>query len=247
MANRLVDLLMKQGGVVTRPQLERMLGRAQVVCLVRRGELCRIRPGVYALPGFLAEVRADPARSAALDVAAVLVAKTGAGSHTSAARAYGMEFLTSPPPAVTITRPRRTSQRVAGARVYVADVPEDHLTWVRGAPMTTPARTVWDLSRAMPYLEAVVVADSALRKGLARRSALAAVGAYCMGWPGNAHARRVLEFATKKSGSVPESVARVVFAAHGLPAPRLQVPIGDEDHVAVVDFLWPEQRTVAEI
>jgi hypothetical protein len=67
------------------------------------------------------------------------------------------------------------------------------------------------------------------------------------GWPGSARARRHLEFADGRSESPLESVGRLRFAELELPAPDLQVVLGDAGGpVGRVDFLWEAHRTVAE-
>jgi hypothetical protein len=54
-------------------------------------------------------------------------------------------------------------------------------------------------------------------------------------------------FSDPRSESVLESIARVAFQEHGLPAPDLQVWVGDDDLViGRADFLWRRYRTVGE-
>src|SRR5207237_4299509 len=65
---------------------------------------------------------------------------------------------------------------------------------------------------------------------------------------GSGALNRLLDFASPRAGSPGESLARVVFAEHGLPAPLLGEPIVvDGELLGVVDFLWPSHATVAEL
>jgi len=125
--------------------------------------------------------------------------------------------------------------------------------------LTTVNRTVVDLSRTLPFMDAVVVTDDAIRKLKASKSGMADVITACQGWPGAARARRAMEFSSGRAESPLESCARVVFDAFGLPQPELQaeiiVGLSDapdgtvlvgEYHEFRVDFLWREAKTVAE-
>ncbi len=107
-------------------------------------------------------------------------------------------------------------------------------------------RTVADLARTATFMEAVVVADSALRGRLATKAELRRVLGYCARWPGVEQARRVADFSHPLAESVLESCARVVFHAHGLPRPALQVNIGGREFIGRVDFCWMPHQTIAE-
>jgi hypothetical protein len=113
--------------------------------------------------------------------------------------------------------------------------------------VTTAARTVIDLGRALDFRAGVVTADSALHLKLASKAELEVILSDCARWRGVGRAAEVVAFADKLSESVLESIARVVFRDVGLPPPELQVWAGDEEIVGRVDFLWRRFRTVAEV
>lgn len=121
------------------------------------------------------------------------------------------------------------------------------MNW-HGIKVTTAARTVVDLARTSSFKEGVVVADSALRKKKTTLSELNAVIGGCPRWPGLAQARQVVAFSDGRSESALESISRIAFRDLGLPPPRLQAEIWNDDvaFVGRADFLWPEHRTVAE-
>jgi hypothetical protein len=108
------------------------------------------------------------------------------------------------------------------------------------------ARTVIDLARTLSFTEGVAITDSALHAGKTSKAELEDVIACCCRWPGVQRARRVVAFSDPRSESVLESIARVVFDSHGLPAPDLQVWLGDDTVIARVDFLWRGYRTIGE-
>jgi hypothetical protein len=76
---------------------------------------------------------------------------------------------------------------------------------------------------------------------------LRAVVADCARWPGIRQANLVVEFSDGLSESALESISRVAFRDHGIPAPELQVPVGgDNGVVGRSDFLWRRYGTIGE-
>lgn len=225
--------------------------QGQLRTLVRKGQLVQVRRGVYATQKAIATTRDNPARAHALRAAAARAATGGdaVASHHSAALIHGLELLKRPPEdIVTLTRlpARRTRTReAAGVVFHAAELPKGHVTRANGTAVTTVARTVIDLARTLTYVEAVVVADCALRAGT-RKKELTSIVDDCLRWPGVGQARRVIAFADGLAESVLESCARVAFDSFGLEAPRLQVTLRDSRFAFRVDFLWPSRLTIAE-
>lgn len=137
----------------------------------------------------------------------------------------------------------------AGVHVCPAALsPEDVVTRLN-VPMTSPARTASDLCRQTKvWLDAVIVADSALRRG-ADANELKAVAQCCSRWRGGKMAVRAANFADARAESAAESVARALFADHKqLTDFDLQVHVGDADgEIARVDFLFRRYRTIVEV
>jgi hypothetical protein len=219
--------------------------------LVRAGQLVRVRRGVYATQRAIASTKDNPPKEHALLVAAVRVA-TGidaVASHQSAALIHGLELLKRPSEGtVTLTRPRGQragNGKAAGVIFHAAELPKEHVTRANGTAVTTSARTVIDLARALSFMEAVVVADSALRAGMSKND-LTSIVVACQRWPGMDQARRVIAFANGLAESVLESCARVVFDSFGLDAPQLQVTMRGPGFVFRVDFLWEKHKTIVE-
>ena len=218
---------------------------------MRQGELVPVGHGAYVRA---ADLGGDPAGKHALRVAAVLaVARPGpAASHRSAAIIHGLDLLAPwrPDGAITVTRPVGLGSGTgrAGVHVHVAALPDGHVTVRSGVRATSVARTVVDLARTSPFRDGVVVADSALRSRQTSKDELLAVVADCAKWPGIRRARLVVDFGDGKSESVLESISRVAFRDHGLPAPELQAWVGGEDTGVVgrADFLWRQYGTIAE-
>jgi hypothetical protein len=222
--------------------------------LVRDGVLKPLGRGAYTRAAALAEVGGDPAGEHALEVAAVLaVARPGpVGSHQSAAIIHGLDLMgRRPAGAITVTRPPGLgsgSTDRAGAHIHIAALPEGHVTVRNGVRVTSVARTVVDLARTTPFRDGVVVADSALRTGQTSKEELRAIAAECAKWPGIRQAQLVVDFCDGQSESVLESISRVAFRDHGIPAPELQVWVGGEEGGVVgrADFLWRRYGTIGE-
>jgi hypothetical protein len=135
----------------------------------------------------------------------------------------------------------------AGVHVRPAALPAGHISSVGGLPATSVARTVIDLAREGRWYDAVIVADAALHRGI-ERAELEAVATYCARWRGGLQALRAVAFADGRAESPAESLARTVFAEHGLPTPDLQVNLGDESGpLGRVDLLYRAQRTIVEV
>jgi hypothetical protein len=172
------------------------------------------------------------------------------GSHHSAALVHGFELLKRPSAGtvtVTCRPPRRSRSRMtAGILTHNAELPGDHVTRKYGTEVTTAARTVIDLARTLPFIEAVVAADSALRMRKATKEELRRVCDACSRWPGLARAKRVVSFSNGQAESVLESCARVMFDVFGLEAPGIQVTIRGPGFVYRADFCWEKHETIAE-
>jgi len=211
-----------------------------------------MRHGVYATRAAVTWAMDDPRRRHVLRVLAVTmsVGLDAVASHHSAALIHGLDLLKPvSPDVVTLTGPRsrRSNRPVRGGIVFhAAALPADHVAKCLGAPVTTVARTVIDLGRTLPFADAVVVADSALRLGAAARPELLRVADTCPQWPGVARARRAVTFADERAESALESCARVVFYEHGLEAPELQAEFRGEGFAFRGDFYWARHRTIAE-
>lgn len=224
-----------QFGVFTTAQARRCgYSRTSIQRLVDNGSWRTVRRGVHtALPG----------DDHAIDVAAALLALNRDGlvaAHTSAAVLWDLDWLGQPDlGSVHLAHPLPgTVRSYPGLRVTPVELPRSHVVRAQGLPRTSIARTVVDLARALPFRDAVVLADSALRRTQSGRTDLDAVLATCRTWCGGRRAAAVVEFADGLAESPAESLARVVLAELGLPKPQLQVKIHDAaGFVGRVDML----------
>ena len=209
------------------------------------GALVPVRRGAYRsgpLPGDPVARHVLGVRAAVRDLAAGHVA-----SHVSAAALHGLAIWNVPLARVQLTRDRRSgARRTSCLDVHAAALAPDEVTVVAGVAVTSVARTVADLARSVPFEQAVVIADSALRRVLP--ADLWAALERAPHRPGNPRARRVLRFADGRSEIAVESSSRVALHVAGLPPPELQwtVLAADGRELGRADFAWCDLRTVGE-
>ena len=240
---QLMSSAVAQGGVFT-VQQARDAGYTDDEMRARlgSGRWIRVRHGIYRPAGVVDEFR--------LATAAALLAcarSDPVASHRSAAVLLDLPLLDRPRvPELTLAE-RSATTSVKGCVIHRERVPAGERVATQGIRSTNAARTVVDLARTLSFAEAVVVADAALGAVLATPQQLAAAAAAVRGRPTYARMQRVLDFSTDRSASPGESLARTMFAQHGLPAPLLAQPIVVGGLViAEVEFLWQEMRTIGE-
>jgi hypothetical protein len=233
-------LLRRQGGLARRRDvLQAGVSRRGLERLVRQGRLRVLTPHLVT------DVD-QPVPDQALR--ALAVGLQGTVSHATAAVLWGMELATTPD-RLSITVDRNRSRVVrAGARVHRQDLSADDRVHRDGLWLTTPLRTVLDLCRELPLAEAVVVADSALRRGLVTVEDLVAGLRALPRAVGRGRVTAAVRLVDPRSGSVLESLCRVLLHHAGVPAPETQLGVlaADGRWIGRVDFAWPEARLVVE-
>ncbi|QNG17909.1 type IV toxin-antitoxin system AbiEi family antitoxin domain-containing protein [Rhodococcus triatomae] len=170
-------------------------------------------------------------------------------SHVSAAAFHGVDLWNVPLDTVHLTVDRRGGGRRHPTRhVHATPIRENEIVHIDGVAVTSIERTIVDLARTLPFEEATVIGDSALRLELTDRSRIQDTLKHARSRTGVHRAARTLQFLDGLSESVGESRSRVALDRMGYPAPRLQVPIvGTDSHVvARVDFLWEEEHVIGE-
>jgi very-short-patch-repair endonuclease len=168
---------------------------------------------------------------------------TGVLSHLSAAVARGWAVKTQPDrPWVTFPRKRH---------LMSADRDGIHAHWrhldaaERTSGLTSPVRTVLDCAAALPFDEALAVADSALRDGDVTKAQLVAAAAQLRG-PGSARARRVVALADHRAANPFESALRALAMEFSELTFEPQLRIWDTGLWATVDLGDEVHRIVLE-
>lgn len=115
---------------------------------------------------------------------------------------------------------------------------------IDGVPLTGLARTAADLARELPFPEAVMIVDAALRQGAEREEITARVGS----GRGCRRAERAILFGDGRAESPGESVSRAILHLAGLPTPELQHEVYDAAGKLLgrLDFYWKDRRLGGE-
>lgn len=226
--------------------------------LVQSGDLVKTRRGVYATKRAVEEAAENPRAKHAYLVKSAIAATGGdtVACCSSAALIHGLELFHDPPEGViTLLRPeawahnRKPSGGIVfrhGALVPPGEDEDRHVVESYGVRVTSTPRTVADLSRELPFIEGVVVADSALRKYVFWKKEYRHILNACRGWPGAERAREVIRFADGRAESPIESVLRVRLREWGFGPPRIQAGFFLDSGMVTVDFLYEEYKTVIE-
>lgn len=138
----------------------------------------------------------------------------------SAAAVYGTKWLDGAAPA-EILRPDRHCQPGMIAHSY--RVLDDEICWAASLPVTTPARTAFDIGRSRAVEPAVLLLDALFA---ATGVSVGEVRAVADRWPKIRGVRRIrsaLELVDAASESPQESRLRLVLVRGGLPTPECQI------------------------
>jgi hypothetical protein len=215
---------------------------------VARGELVRIRRGVYISADDWN--RADVVERHLYRMRALADVTDGSTvfSHQSAAIAWGLPLIGEPPPTPHVLFPAtRSVTRRSGAVLHQQD-------FVRsversGFSVTGLEQTVIDLTASLPVTHGMPSLDFALSKASPRQLDSESLRAWVSENRPFRGVRRVdaaLDIATGLGESPLESLSLVRFAECGIPRPKQQVEIETELGSYWVDFYWPDAGVVGE-
>jgi predicted transcriptional regulator of viral defense system len=229
----------RQHGVVARRQLAEIgLGRHAIGHALHRGRLHPLHRAVYAV-GHRRVTREG------VWMAAVLAGGEGAVlSHRSAAALWGIRDSGRRDVEITVPRQRR---RRPGIAVHHARVESDEVAHHRGIPITTPARTLFDL--------AALVDEHKLARAAERAEALRLTSATSLAelverYP-KRHGTRSLARLIDQHRIVPTTTANdferrflSFLDANELPRPLVNESLHPH---TTPDFRWTAQRLIVEL
>lgn len=243
-----LQLASRQGGAVARSQvLAAGLSPRQLKQRLRNRELIPVHDGVYRVAG-------APRTELLYLWAAVLGAGPAAVvSRRSAAALWSLRNIW-PARSPEITVPTDWPLDLAGVVVHRSDLlgPPDVIRRTDGLPVTSPARTLLDIGRAVGPLAQESACIDALHRGLVTHRKLVDVYARVggKGRPGSAAMRMFL------NGS-PEGVAAIeselearlwrLIREFGLPRPTPQFWVRTDGGNFRLDFAWPELKAGIEL
>lgn len=217
-----------------------------------RGELVRLGRGVYATAETVAHCRTTPQGRLRLASAAATqhTTRPSWASHASALALHDIPTGRRVPELATVTvdDSHGVVQRRAAYDLWAAQLPPRHRAEALGIRSVTAARGVVDRCRHVPFVDRLIVGDSALQLGRTTRPEIQEVLAFCTGWPGIRGARAAAAYFDGRRESPLESLSFAVFVLHDLPLPECQARIVDDwgDLLGIVDFYWPELGVIGE-
>ena len=174
-------------------------------------------------------------------------------SHVSAAAIWELPgFHLSDPIHVTVPRQGVDSRRRLAIVHFQKDFPLDHVVWLRGVPVASPALTIFHLAGSIHPARTERALDNAwamdLVNGPTLHSLLARLAA--RGRNGIRLMRELIGaradgFVPPESGNEARYISLIKEA--GLPLPRRQIVVGRDAVVGRVDFLFDDVNGVVEI
>ena len=185
-------------------------------------------------------------------VAALDAGEGSAVSHVAAAALWGFPGFS--PVEVHVSRARgRSGRRTTSATLHEPRLlPDHHRTVVDGIPVTTVARTVFDLAGCVHPLRAERALDNVLARRMVDLDGFRAVAIELLehGRTGSALMRQLLE--DRGAGYIPpasglEARFFAILVAAGLEVPERQVDLGAGTWVGRVDFYFRRARLIVEI
>lgn len=197
-------------------------------------------PGIYVARDSAMSAR-DRARAAWM-----WSKRRGIVAGLSAAAMHGAKYIDPSEPAELIHDNRRAPTKLV---VRTERVLPSELVAIRGIPVTTPARTAFDLGRHVESRTVAVQRLDALANATGLKHVdVEAVIAEHAGARGLPRLRSVLPLMDSGAESPQETLARLALIDAGLPAPRTQVRIFDEygQFVARVDMAYEEFKVGIE-
>lgn len=122
------------------------------------------------------------------------------------------------------------------------------VTHVAGLPVTTPARTAYDLGRHLPRNQAIARLDALARASSFSADEVHRIAQAHRGARGVRRLRVALPLVDGGAASPKETWLRLTLIDAGLPAPTTQIPVGDgwAGPFAFLDMGWEKYRVAAE-
>lgn len=232
-------LAASQHGVVSRKQLlARGVSEGQIEVRVRWGRLRPLHRGVYLVgPLEVPRARVMSALLCCGDTAVV-------GHHSGAALWRIIQPISESPPIDVIIQPGNRRRR-PGVRIHRMELQRDEITTLDAIPVTTPARTLYDLAGCISGrdLEQAVAEAIAIRVTDERK-----IEALTRRYGHRPAARRLMtvlggDERPARARSAGEEAFLALIRSGQLPNPQTNVRV----HGFEVDMYWPAERLVAEM
>ncbi|MGV0836819.1 endonuclease domain-containing protein [Mycolicibacterium thermoresistibile] len=163
----------------------------------------------------------------------------------SAAALHGSKWIDAGLPAELI---RPVAGGVAGIVVHRDTLHPDEACVLRGVPVTTPARTAYDIGRRETPTQAVIRLDALANATGVRAADVTAVIDRHRGARGLVQLRRAVDLMDGGAQSPQETRTRLLLMEAGFPRPRTQITVCDDFgyFIGRIDIGWPEWKVGIE-
>lgn len=171
--------------------------------------------------------------------------RRGVIAGAAAAALHGAHWVD---PDVDIELISNSSRPQAGLIVRNETLADDELTQVGRLPVTTSARTAYDLGRHLPRVQAVARLDALARATPFSTEDVLLLAKRHRGARGSRKLRVALPLVDAGAASPRESKLRLRLIDAGLPTPTTQIPVIERGYwpFAWLDMGWEEYRVSAE-
>jgi len=165
--------------------------------------------------------------------------RTGVIAGVAASALHGAAWVGDAEPVEVLVRNRR---RQAGLIVRQDRIADDEIVRVAGLPVTSPARTAFDLGRYQQRTVALARLDALMRAAPFDPREVATLLSRYGPVRGVRQLRELLPLVDAGAASPQESRLRLLLVDNGFPAPQTQIPVHDADGtpVAYLDMGWRE-------
>jgi hypothetical protein len=162
----------------------------------------------------------------------------------AAAALHGSDWIDDDEPVELIWRNQHAPTGVFTSNHCLQD---DEVTYVARLPVTTPARTAFDLARRLPTGQAVARLDALKRATPFAAEDVLLLAKRYRGARGLRRLREALPLVDAGAASPKESWLRLLLIDAGLPTPETQIPVVAHDWtVALLDMGWKRFKVAAE-
>jgi hypothetical protein len=162
----------------------------------------------------------------------------------AASALHGAQWVSADVPIELISSSARPQPGLVVRNETLAD---DEITQVVRLPVTTPARTAYDLGRHLPRAQAIARLDALMRATPFSTEDVLLVAKRYPGARGLRRLRAALPLMDGGAASPKETWLRLLLIDAGLPAPTTQIPVlNGYRPVAFLDMGWDEFKVAAE-
>lgn len=215
--------------------------------LTSEGLVVPVLRGVYLPTAMVDDVEARAAAVALLLPAGAAVCReTAAWLHGIDTRPPGAHL--DPPRLQVLVPAGNAPLRRPGVESFAGPLRADDVCTVAGIPVTTPERTALDVSRWSAPFVGLAALDAFAHAGLMKPDDLVLRLDAIRGHRFVAQARRLVELCEPETESAGESWLRLRVIDAGMPRPRVQIPVLDEQgrEIYRLDAGFEEQRVGIE-